>query len=583
LLGVWLAFGVTAMILACWGWYLQSGAFKATGFRRFENAVYMTLRVFSLSDSYASASNTGGRWQLVIARWMGATVFLSGVATAGVSLFQAQLAALAASWRRGHVLIVGDHDMAHALAQEAGRRRLRAIHVTGTAPAASRNGAVINLPRPAGDDGLIHGRAAQAARVIIAEADLGESVESALKAVAQLAAGPAPVPIAVHLDDPAMAEGIHHVEGGVDLFAFSEADAIARSIMVRHPPFLLAGLCGASSVHVVILGFDGLGQELARDVALNARAMDLGRPRVTVIDHEAALASRGFLHRHPEFRQICDLEVFTHLGEARFGDAGAEHPVVCASYVCLRDSATALAAAIGLRETAIRHDAIRGPIFTRLRSGGLMRPPGGVRGLQSLKLYGFGGLTDSSSASRALLADPDAAAKAVHETYSRLGGYSAGPWERLTEDMRASNRRVVNHIPAKLATLGFDLEPWLAVPDERRPWPPPLAPGETLFRDQAERRRLAVLEHERWMADRRLNGWRYGKTRDNARKIHPDLVPFDDLPGAVQAFDYAVVDWLDADLPRRPGGLTRPPADARAQSHLRHDSFSCFSPGRQVG
>ena len=560
LVGLWLAFAAITMVLACWGWYLQSGVFEATGFRRFENAVYMTLRVFSLSDAYASAGNTGGRWQLLVARWMGATVFLSGVATAGVALFQAQLAALAANWRRGHVLIIGDHDMAFALATEAMRRRLATIHLTATVSAARRTGSLVSLPRAPGDDGLAAGRVAHAERVIIAEADLGESVESALKAAARLNAGPASTMVAVHLDDPAMAEGIHYVEGGVELYAFSETQAVARSIMLRHPPFLLAGVCGAPAVHVLIVGFDALGQELACDVALNALGMNLGRPRVTVIDHDAAFVKREFLHRRPEFTRVCDFEVFAHLEDARFGvpAAAGYRPTVCASYVCLRDSAVALSAAIGLRESAIRHDGIAGPIFIRLRAGGLNRPPGGVGHLQPLKLYGFGGLADTSAASRALLADPDAAAKAVHHNYSRIGGVSAGPWEQLPEDLRASNRRLVSHIPAKLATLGFDLEPWLALPDEDRPWPPALAPGAALFRDAAERTGLAVLEHERWMADRRLNGWRQGERRDNARKIHTDFVPFDDLSETIKAFDYAVVDWLDTYLPRRPGGLDRP-------------------------
>jgi hypothetical protein len=372
----------------------------------------------------------------------------------------------------------------------------------------------------------------------------------------------------VHLDDPAIAEGVHHIEGGVDLFAFSEAHAAARSIMVRHPPFLLAERYGAPAVHVLILGFDGLGQELACDIALNCAGMNLGRPRITVIDENAASAKRDFLHRRPEFPKVCDLEVFAHLEDACFGSGAADHPsVVCSSYVCLRDSAVAMAAAIGLREAAIRLDWICGPIFTRLRSGGLMRPPGGVSSLESRKLYGFGGLADSAAASRALLADPDAAARAIHENYSRIGGGSAGPWENLPEDMRASNRRVMAHIPAKLATLGFDLEPWLALPDEERTWPPALTLGATMFRDPAERTRLAVLEHERWMADRRLNGWRLGEVRDNARKIHTDLVPFDDLSDAVKAFDYAVVDWLDIYLPRRPGGLDRPQEQTAARVH----------------
>jgi hypothetical protein len=365
--------------------------------------------------------------------------------------------------------------------------------------------------------------------------------------------------VAAHLDDPAMAERIHHTDGGANLFAFSEAYAAARSVMLRHPPFLLAHRLGAPAAHILILGFDGLGQELARDLVLNALGMDLGRPHVTVIDRDAAFVKRDFLHRHPEFPQICVFEVFEHLEEARLGFSpiGRERPTICATYVCLRDSAAALAAAIGLRENAIRHEMIQGPIFVRLRSGGLMRPPGGVRALRSLGLYGFGGLADSAVASRALLADPDATARAIHESYSRFGGGSAGPWEELPEEMRASNRRVVSHIPAKLATLGFDLEPWLALPDEDRPWPPPLAPGAALFRDAAERTRMAILEHERWMADRRLNGWRQGDSRDNARKIHTDFMDFHALSDGVKAFDYQVVDWLAAFLPRQPGGLER--------------------------
>jgi hypothetical protein len=48
--------------------------------------------------------------------------------------------------------------------------------------------------------------------------------------------------------------------------------------------------------------------------------------------------------------------------------------VFFANYVCLPDSPAALAAAIGLREAAIRHEIIHGPIR---RPGGLDRPSTG--------------------------------------------------------------------------------------------------------------------------------------------------------------------------------------------------------------
>ena len=153
--------------------------------------------------------------------------------------------------------------------------------------------------------------------------------------------------------------------------------------------------------------------------------------------------------------------------------------------------------------------------------------------------------------------DPDAAARSVHAGYSGLGQSAGAAWGELSEEMRVSNRRVVSHVPAKLASLGFDLEPWLRLPEGSRPWPPPLDPAEPLYRDEAERRATAMLEHRRWAADRQLNGWRYAPVRDNRRKHHPDLIPFDDLDQSIQDHDYKIADWLGDFLPRKAGGLKR--------------------------
>ena len=40
----------------------------------------------------------------------------------------------------------------------------------------------------------------------------------------------------------------------------------------------------------------------------------------------------------------------------------------------------------------------------------------------------------------------------------------------------------------------------------------------------------AIHEHERWMTERRRQGWTYAPIRDNARKQHPLLVEWDQLP-----------------------------------------------------
>ncbi len=389
--------------------------------------------------------------------------------------------------------------------------------------------------------------------MIVAETDLGASAELALQARGRLPERSGGV-VAVHLDDPSTAELIHHVEGGVDLFAFSEAQAAARCVLASHPPYVLADAIGGKSVHVLIVGFNWLGQALAKDLVLTSLVSHQGKPAITVVEanHRAV---KEFLHRHPEFPAVCDFDYAHDLEDSRLGAEGADGVApVCAVYICLEHSAEALAAAVTLRERATRFAWVNGPIFVRLRAGGLLVAPSGVANLKPLGLYSFAALTDAAQGSRALKDDPDLDARQVHDAYA---GENAAPWSRLPEEMRISNRRVVSHVPAKLASLGFDLEPWLATPVEERPWPPALAPGETLYRDEAERRRAAELEHRRWAADRQLNGWRRGVQRDDARKLHPDLVDFDQLATEIQRYDYEIADWLDRFLPRAPGGLKR--------------------------
>ena len=50
----------------------------------------------------------------------------------------------------------------------------------------------------------------------------------------------------------------------------------------------------------------------------------------------------------------------------------------------------------------------------------------------------------------------------------------------------------------------------------------------------------AGAQHVQWMNQRRAQGWTYGPVRDEARKTHPMLVPFDQLPIMEQKIDELV-------------------------------------------
>jgi hypothetical protein len=63
---------------------------------------------------------------------------------------------------------------------------------------------------------------------------------------------------------------------------------------------------------------------------------------------------------------------------------------------------------------------------------------------------------------------------------------------------------------------------------------------------------MARLEHERWNQEKLRAGWRLGPKKDNAAKITPYLVPFDELSPEVQKWDVDAVMGMP-DLLKRAG------------------------------
>jgi ryanodine receptor 2 len=61
-----------------------------------------------------------------------------------------------------------------------------------------------------------------------------------------------------------------------------------------------------------------------------------------------------------------------------------------------------------------------------------------------------------------------------------------------------------------------------------------VSPPEEL-RDLTER--LAENTHDMWAAQRIAEGWSYGPERDDRKKLHPCLVPYDQLPESEKEYD----------------------------------------------
>lgn len=101
----------------------------------------------------------------------------------------------------------------------------------------------------------------------------------------------------------------------------------------------------------------------------------------------------------------------------------------------------------------------------------------------------------------------------------------------LSEHLKEANRWEARDLPEKLATLGYVL----------RQDAPARAPAVRIDATDPGVEQLAEREHRRWLARKVKTGWRFGDPRDDARKLHPSIRPWEELPEDERAKDRLMV------------------------------------------
>jgi hypothetical protein len=99
------------------------------------------------------------------------------------------------------------------------------------------------------------------------------------------------------------------------------------------------------------------------------------------------------------------------------------------------------------------------------------------------------------------------------------------PWNNLPDTYKRANEEQARYAVEILLANGFDIQP---INGQPTPFP-----GFTP--DQIET--MAELEHGRWNIERLRDGWRPGRPRDNAKKLHDCLTSRKDQPEHVKEYD----------------------------------------------
>ena len=123
-------------------------------------------------------------------------------------------------------------------------------------------------------------------------------------------------------------------------------------------------------------------------------------------------------------------------------------------------------------------------------------------------------------------------AAAMHRVYLESTGAASPQWEELSPFTRASNVSAADHLLTKIRILLADD----SITDINSTTC--MAAYEKYIRTKDEKADFyRNLEHSRWMRFHALYNWTYSSQRDNSRRQHPSMVPFEKLDRDTQKKD----------------------------------------------
>jgi hypothetical protein len=543
----WLSLAVVlvvaaALVLGFWGW--QRANPPATWAAWFNNA-FRTLQLLTFQFPHDSRNlDPGLPWQLNVARFVLPAAALAGSYRLLLRSIANPTRLAMLGLQRGHIVLVpGKGPVGQALLREASLRHLRGVAVAPDLLALERarmeEYRLPIVPADPFDEATWHQvRADRADLVVVAhgsDVDNLNIVVTVAQALRSERHRRRPMLVAT-LENELLAEqvdtALDHAarDAALRYRRLSVAEEGARRLFLE-PPLPTRKTDRAAVSHILIIGQAPAARAVLWQALTLGQDSETGPPGITVLGNAAELAEAPLLRADvipvalAGLRLIaCDLSA--GLPATVMDDLLAIAPTLAC--VCLPDE---LAVSVGLalsQQAELRgcpdfmvavHQQREDRFLSLLARANAM--PGHAR------LVPFGGILPAGTLQRLRDERHDRLARAVHAHYEalmqRLGssGVASVAWDDLPENLRHANRAAADHMVVKLARIGCGIVPATTT--------------DFGFRED-EIGRLARIEHRRWWSDRLLRGWRPGP-RDNARRLHPDMIPFETLSAETQEKD----------------------------------------------
>lgn len=299
-------------------------------------------------------------------------------------------------------------------------------------------------------------------------------------------------------------------------------------------------------VHLIILGFGCMGRTIAVKAAQLGQFANRKRMRISVIDRNAFVNQSALLFHHPFITDTADFlfyqqEVLSPETRNLIEKWCDEPGMLVNLVICFDNLSIAYDTVFNLLPLFKKENVRVAVRINEAKSFNFLLIGAGASEKNGFHIRPFGIEKEFEN-----LIDPDKDevekfAVDIHAAYSALIKYELkndkialekreksgelNPWETLNEDFRESNRQQAVHIYFKIRACGFEI---VEANDPR--------PAINVF-EAAIFNTLAIMEHDRWVAERKVNNWKFGKESVKEQRINKNLVDWNLLTDEVKGYD----------------------------------------------
>lgn len=574
--GLFLRCAVAGGVLGLVGYALRASAWEDPTLGNIlvdlSDTVYRTIRLFLfVSEFPRNLDDASLRWTvstalLHAARFLAPISFYGMLSRALFNLLRPQLQRRRLQRLRGHTILCGLSEIGRQFALNLLRNDPTSAHIVAIenrnveAARAFAGPLGIELlegsPREA--QSLLRAGVKDAARIVLTTDDDSANLDAAALLPALVEGRSLEAPLEAHmevrndtlLNELTNRDAFLRPSERLELRPFNIDVLVARRFFAEHNLMAEAELRDQRRVHLLLIGFDSVALQIVLQLARIAPYRDFLRPAVTVLTARPDGCRETLSTSYPELAaesegeddKVIALRLERWAAELdglspslmRAVEADDE---ITAIVVCLGEDSLNARTALLVRSHSQREARWRAPIYLHQRGiGGFGRfVQAGITAKEFVEVIEPFGMLEGICRLEDLSGEADLVAQRLHEGYLTLKGTglaaeprpSLKPWRQLDEIYRRANRRAADHIPVKLASAGFRVTGFPLMRQR----------GKLLSLEAEALRDLARLEHESWMNGQKLAGWRRGAPRDDRRRYHEYLVPFEALERPIRDYD----------------------------------------------